>query len=56
MGGACGKSGRQLSSIPVPAEEHECKIPLGIPRSRWEDNANMHLKVTGWSGDWINLA
>ena len=25
-------------------------------RSRWEDNTNMHLYVSGWSADCINLA
>ena len=35
---------------------HESKRPHGIPRNRWEDNTNMHLQVTEWSVNWINLA
>jgi hypothetical protein len=41
---------RELGSI------LECKRPLGIPRSRWEDKNNMHLQVKEWSVDRINLA
>jgi len=40
----------------VLASKHQCKGPLGIRSSRGEDNTNMHLKVTGWSVDWINPA
>ena len=36
--------------------KHECKRPLEIPRSRWDDNTNIHIQVKGWSVDWINLA
>ena len=36
--------------------KHECKRPLAIPRSRWEDNIKMHLQGTEWSVDWINMA
>ncbi|KAJ4450284.1 hypothetical protein ANN_01704 [Periplaneta americana] len=33
------------------------KIPLGRPRSRWEDNIKMDLREVGYDGrDWINLA
>jgi len=38
------------------ASKHECKRPLGIRSSRGEDNTNMHLQITGWSVDCINLA
>ena len=40
----------------VLASKHECKGPLGIRSSRGEDNTNMHLQITGWSVDCINLA
>jgi len=37
--------------------EPEGKRPLGIPRSRWEDNVKMDLKDVGCGGmDWIKLA
>jgi len=29
-------------------------IPLGRPRSRWENNIEMNLKIVGW-GDWTGL-
>ena len=35
----------------------EGKRPIGIPRSRWEDNIKMDLKEVGCGGmDWIELA
>jgi hypothetical protein len=35
----------------------EGKRPLGIPRSRWEDNIKMDLRETGIDGsNWIRLA
>jgi len=40
----------------VLANIHDSKRSLEIARSRWEDNTNMHLQVTGSSVDWINLA
>jgi hypothetical protein len=34
----------------------EGKRPLRRPRSRWEDNIRMDLRVVGWeSVDWVNL-
>ena len=56
MGGACGKCANKRIVYRVLASKHEFKRPLGIPRSRWEDNTNVHLQVTGWSVDWINMA
>jgi hypothetical protein len=32
----------------------EGKIPLGIPRYRWEDNIKMDLQEVGW-GAWTGL-
>jgi hypothetical protein len=33
------------------------KVPLGIPRRRWEDGIRMDLRGVGWgSVDWIQLA
>jgi hypothetical protein len=33
------------------------KRPLGILRSRWEDNITLNFKEIGWVGmDWIYLA
>ena len=33
------------------------RIPLGRPRSRWEDNIKMDLQeVGGDCGDWMKLA
>jgi hypothetical protein len=35
----------------------ERKIPLGIPRRRWEDNIKMELREIGFDGaNWIRLA
>jgi hypothetical protein len=35
----------------------EGKVPLGIPRHRWNDNIKMDLRKIVWGGmDWINLA
>jgi hypothetical protein len=35
----------------------EGKIPLGIPRHRWEDNIKMDLQEVGEGcGDWMELA
>jgi hypothetical protein len=35
----------------------ERRIPLGIPRRRWEDNIKMDLHEVGCGGmDWIELA
>jgi hypothetical protein len=35
----------------------EEKIPLGIPRRRWEDNVRMDLQEVGCGcEDWIGLA
>ena len=56
MGGACDTCGHRRVVYRVLVSKHECKRPLGIPRSRWEDNTNMHLQVSGWSVDWINLS
>jgi hypothetical protein len=28
--------------------KHEGKMPLGIPRHRWEDNITVHIKYGGW--------
>ena len=37
--------------------KHEEKRPLGIPRSRWEDNIKMDLQELKCGGmDWIELA
>jgi len=34
----------------------EEKGPLGRPRSRWQDNIKMKLKLREWKGvDWIDL-
>jgi hypothetical protein len=34
----------------------EEKGPLGRPRSRWQDNVKMNLKLREWKGvDWIDL-
>ena len=33
------------------------KIPLGTPRSRWEDNIRMDLEETGINaGNWVDSA
>jgi hypothetical protein len=40
----------------VLGSKHECKRPLGTPRSRWDNNINMHLQVTECSVDCSNLA
>ena len=41
----------------VLVEKPEGRRPLGIPRSRLEDNIKMGVCEVGWgSVDWINLA
>jgi hypothetical protein len=35
----------------------KAKIPLGRPRSKWQDNIRMNLRETAWeSVDWIHLS
>ena len=34
----------------------EGKMPLGRPRSIWEDNIKMDLQEVGGGGDWMELA
>jgi hypothetical protein len=37
--------------------KHEGRRPLGILRSKWEDNINIDLQEVGCGGmDWIELA
>jgi hypothetical protein len=46
---------RNAYKILVPKPEE--KIPLGISRSRWEDNVRIGLRDVVWGGvDWIHLA
>jgi hypothetical protein len=34
-----------------------CKILVGRPRHRWEDNIGMDLREIGWEGvDWMHVA
>jgi hypothetical protein len=49
--------GEERGVYRVLVGEPEGKRPLGIPRSRWEDNVKMDLKDVGCGGmDWIKLA
>jgi hypothetical protein len=34
----------------------EGRLPLGKPRSRWEDNIKVDLQEMGWGVGWIDLA
>ena len=44
--------GRRRSIYGVLVEKPEGKRPLGIPRSRWEDNIKMDLQEAVW-GAWM---
>jgi hypothetical protein len=57
MGGACSTHGERRGVYRVLAGKPEGKIPLGRPRSRWEDNIKMDLQEVGCRGmDWNELA
>ena len=58
MGGTCGAyAGEERGVHRVLVGKPEGKRPLGIPRSRWEDNIKMELQeVGGGCGDWMELA
>jgi len=48
MDGACSTSGGEETCIEGFGGEPEGKIPLGRPRSRWEDNIKMDLREVRW--------
>ena len=55
MGGACSTYGERRVVYRVLVGKPEGKRPLGVPRSRWEDNIKMNLQevVCGGMG-WID--
>jgi hypothetical protein len=48
--------GAKRDSYRVLLEKPEGRMPLGRPRSRWEDDIKMHLLDVEWGMDGINLA
>jgi len=56
-GGACSAYGERRGVYRVLVEKLEGKIPLGIPRRRWEGNNKMDLQELECGGmDWFELA
>jgi hypothetical protein len=56
MGRECSTHEEKRNAYRVFVGTPEGKIPLGRPRSRWEDNIKMDLREIGWGGmNWINL-
>ena len=55
MGGACSTYGERRVVYRVLVGKPEGKRPLGVPRSRWEDNTKMNLQevVCGGMG-WLD--
>jgi hypothetical protein len=55
--GCVANLGDIRNSYNILVEKPEQKSPLRRPRCRWEDNARMDLRGTGWEGlDWMHLA
>ncbi|KAJ4431211.1 hypothetical protein ANN_19808 [Periplaneta americana] len=55
--GHVARIGEYRNAYRVLVGRPEGKIPLGRPRSRWENNIKMDLREVGYDGrDWINLA
>jgi hypothetical protein len=49
--------GEKRNAYKILVGKAERKIPIGIPRCRWEDNIKMDLRLVGWSDmGWIVLA
>ena len=48
--GHVARMGEDRVMYRVLVGKHEEKIPLGSPRSRWEDNINMDLQEVGCGG------
>jgi len=49
--------GKRSGVCSVLVGKSDGKIPLGIPRLRWENNIKMGLQEVGCGGmDWIKLA
>jgi hypothetical protein len=46
----------EISAYTVLAGKPEGKRPLGISRSRWEDNIRIGLRGMGWCGtNWFRI-
>ena len=55
--GHVARMGARRVAYRVLVGKPEGKIPLGIPKCRWEDNVKVNLKEVGGGGiDWIDLA
>ena len=53
----CHVWGDRRSTYRILVAKPEGRIPLGRPRSRWEDNITMNLQDVGWGDiDWISLS
>jgi hypothetical protein len=54
MGGACSADEEEKDVYGVLVGKPEGKRPLGMPKSRWEDNIRMKLQEVG-CGVWTGL-
>jgi hypothetical protein len=55
--GHVAQMGENRNANTILVEKPECKIPLGRPRRRWDNNIRMDLGEIGRDGvDWVDLA
>jgi hypothetical protein len=57
VGHSCSTNGKDKCVYTVLVGTFDGEIPLGGPKSRWEDNAKIDVREIGWEDmDWIHVA